>query len=122
MVVQKVAIREAIQAAAFGQPHVGQAPVVIAICPTNIDYRMPNGQLSHPVDTSIAAAFMMLQAAHEGLATCCVTTFDEQEVKELLSIPYAIPVTMLLLVGYADEQPPAPGRKPLKQIASYNHW
>jgi nitroreductase len=124
VVVQKKETRERIQEAAFGQEHVGQAAAIIAVCTTNIDYRMPNGQLSYPVDLAFAAAQMALQAVHEGLGTCCVTTFDEQEVREILTVPFSMRVVLLLLVGHPREPLEAePGpRKPLKQVSSREHW
>jgi len=124
VVMQKKETRERLQEAAFGQEHVGQAAAVIALCTTNIDYRMPNGQLSYPVDLSFAACQMALQAVHEGLGTCCVTTFDEQEVRDIITAPYAMRVVMLLLVGHPREPlGEEPGlRKPLKQVSSKEHW
>ena len=124
VVVQKKETRERIQEAAFGQEHVGQAAAVIAVCTTNIDYRMPNGQLSYPVDLAFAASQMALQAVHEGLGTCCVTTFDEQEVREILTAPFSMRVVLLLLIGHPRdpvEAEPGP-RKLLKQVSSREHW
>ena len=37
VVVQNETIRAKIESAAFGQEHVGQAPVIIAACSTNVD-------------------------------------------------------------------------------------
>ncbi len=122
IVVEDERKRAKIKDAAFGQEHVGQAPAIIAACTTNVDYRMPNGQLSYPIDLTFAVSFMCLQAVHEGLGTCCVTTFDEQEVKDLLSVPYGMKVVLLLLVGYAASEPEPSPRKPLRSIASFNHW
>lgn len=122
VVAQKESLVKKIQAAAFGQEHVGQAPVIIAACTTNIDYRMPNGELSYPIDIAFASAFMLLQATREKLGSCVITTFDEEEVKELLSIPYSMKVVLLILVGHYHHRPPLRSRKPLKQIISYEHW
>lgn len=122
IVVENESIRAQIEAAAFGQEHVGQAPVIIAACTTNVDYRMPNGQWSYPIDIAMAVSFMMLQAAREDLGACVVTTFDEQEIKEILTVPYSMRVVMLLLVGHPAEKPFPTQRKPLKRIVSYNHW
>jgi len=122
VVVQKKALREKLQEAAFGEEKVGQAPVVVALCTTNIEYRMPNGQLSYPVDLGIAAAFMCLQAVHEELGTCLLGTFDEAAVKELLSVPYSMKVVLLMLLGHAAELPAARPRKPLRSIVSHDHW
>lgn len=122
IVINDEDIREKLKKAAFGQEHVGQAPVMIAACTTNIDYKMPNGQLSYPIDMSFAVSFMALQAVKEGLGTCCVTTFDEQLVKYVLTVPHAMKVVMLLLVGYPGDEGEAQSRKPANQVVSYNHW
>ena len=122
LVVQKAETLKLLQAASFGQEHVGEAPAVIAACTTNVGYQMPNGQLSYPIDLTFAASFMLLQAVHEGLGTCVVTTFDESDIGSILSIPYSMKVVLLLLVGAADEQPEPPGRKPLKRLIGYEHW
>ncbi len=122
IVAQKPSVKEGLALAAFGQPCVRQAGAVIAVCPTNVDYRMPNGQLSFPVDLAIAAAFMMLQATREGLGTCLLTTFDQQQARDALSVPFSIPVVMLLVLGYADEAPDPQPRKSLREISSWGHW
>jgi nitroreductase len=122
IVVQKKALKEKIKDAAYGQEYVGQAPVIIALCTTNIDYIMPNGQLSYPIDMTFAASFMILQATREKLGSCCITTFDEPSVKRLLNVPYAMKVVMLLLIGYYDTKPSRKMRKSLKSISSFDHW
>ena len=122
IVVRKADLRERIAAAAFREQNVATAPVVIAACTTNIDYLMPNGQYSHPIDLAVATTFMAIQAEAEGLRSCFITTFDEQEVKDLLSIPHRMRVVLLLVLGYATEATPAQPRKPLQQIVSYDHW
>ena len=122
IIIDNPEVKKKIETAAFGQEHVGQAPVIIAACTTNIDYRMPNGQISYPIDLTMAVSFMMLQAQAEELGTCIVTTFDEQEVKEILTVPYSMRVVMLLLLGQVEEKPFPTSRKPLKRIVSYNHW
>jgi len=120
--IQKKETRQKMMEAAFGQDYVGQAPLVIAVCTTNIDYHMPNGQLSYPIDLSFAACQMVLQAVHEGLGTCCITTFDEQEVTDLLTIPFSMRVVCVLLVGHADGVPEPTPRKPLRQVSGKDHW
>lgn len=122
IVVNRHDLREKLASASFGAEQIETASVVVAVCTTNVDYRMPNGQLSFPVDLGIAAAFMMLQATHEGVESCAMTTFDEQEVQDLLSIPHAMRVVVMLAFGHTDQQLPAQGRKPLSDIVAYNHW
>jgi nitroreductase len=122
IVIQKEDIRRRIQDAAFGQEHVGKAPVIITACTTNIDYRMPNGQLSYPIDLTFAISFMMIQAVHEGLGTCCISTFDEQEMKEILTVPFAMRIVLLLLLGHIDKEPEPTLRKQFKRVFAFEHW
>ncbi len=122
VVITAAGLRKKIKEAAFNQEHVGQAPVIIALCSTNIDYRMPNGQYSYPIDITFAASFMMLQAEHEGLSSCIITTFDETEVKELLTVPYSMKAVMLLLIGQPAEKTMREPRKSLDRISAVNHW
>lgn len=122
IVINDESLRGKIQNAAFGQEHVGKAPIIIAASSTNTEYRMPNGQLSYPIDIAFAVSFMMLQAEHEKLGSCVVTTFDERDVKQLLTIPDAMKVVMLLLLGYPATRPLKEPRKPLERITAYNHW
>ena len=122
IVIDTPELKEKIQEAAYGQEHVGKAGAIILACSTNIEYEMPNGQRSYPIDISFAVSFMMLQAEHEGLGSCVVTTYDEQEIKNLISVPYSMRVVMLLLVGYTDEHLIVRDRKQIKRIFAVNHW
>jgi len=122
IVIQKKEIRQKIMEAAFGQDYVGQAPAIVAVCTTNIDYRMPNGQLSYPIDLAFSACHIVLQAVHEGLGTCCITTFDEQEVREILTVPFSMRVILLILIGNYETLPEPTPRKSLKQISARDHW
>jgi nitroreductase len=115
--------RKLLEQASFGQEHVGAAPVIIACCSTNTEYRMPNGQLSYPIDITLAASFMMLQAVREGLGTCIVTTYDETLVREILTVPFSMRVVMLLLAGYGKSGEDAVrDRLPLARVSSIDHW
>lgn len=124
IVVDDPALKRRLQDAAYGQEHIGDAGALIALCTTNVDYRMPNGQLSYAIDISVAASFMMLQAVHEGLGTCIVTMYDEPEVAEILSVPHGMRVVLMLAVGTpADHvQDPPAERFPFERIVSFNHW
>lgn len=122
VVIQDESLRQKMEEASYGQEHVGQAPTIVAACTTNIDYTMPNGQLSYPIDIAISVAFMMIQAQAEGVGSCIITTFNEAEVKEVLTVPFSMRVVMLLLLGYAAEKPFPTQRKALDMIVAYNHW
>ncbi|MFP4365412.1 MAG: nitroreductase family protein [Spirochaetia bacterium] len=122
IVIQDEALKGKIESAAFGQEYISQAPVVLALCTTNIDYMMPNGQKSYPIDLTFAASFMMLQAEYDGFSTCPVTTYDELEIKELLSVPYTMRVVMLMLVGKSEDTGVKNTRMSAGRIIAYDHW
>ena len=64
----------------------------------------------------------MLQAQEEGLGTCWIGSFEEEEVKAILRVPKRVRVLALTPLGYPDESP-APGtRKPLEEIISYDSY
>ncbi len=118
-------IKARLETAAYGQEQVGAAPFLVALGTTNVDYRMPNGQISYPIDLSMAASFMVFQAAARDVGSCIITTYDELEVKEILTVPYSMRIVMLIAFGYAaDEQKEKSvvNRKPLSAIMSRNHW
>lgn len=123
VVVQDADIRERLMVAANNQRFVAQAPVVIACCATQPDYVMRCGQHSAPIDAAIAIDHMTLQAVEEGLGTCWIGSFYEDQVKAILEIPEAVRVIELLTLGYpADSAPASKNRNPLNDIVSYNHW
>ena len=124
VVIQDDDVKARIREAAFGQDYVGQAPLLIALCTTNIEYKMPNGQLSYPIDLALAAGFMMLQAEHEGLGSCAVTTFKEDDVKAILTVPYKMRVVMILAIGHPSDPVPRDDRTarlPIERVMSRNH-
>jgi nitroreductase len=116
-------LRARMQDAAFGQEYVGKAPAIVALCTTNVEYKMPNGQLSYPVDLAIAGSFMLLQAEHEGLGSCMVTTFREEEVKSALTVPYSMRVVLMMTLGWpADSNAERTTRLPVDRVVSWEHW
>ncbi len=117
-------VKGRLEAAAYGQDHIGGAAFIVALGTTNVDYRMPNGQLSYPVDLSFAASYMVIQASECKVGSCIVTTYDEMEVKEILTVPYSMRIVMLIAFGYPEDDSPrtVTERKPLASIMSHNHW
>jgi nitroreductase len=56
------------------------------------------------VETSLALENMVLGATGEGLGTCCVGSFDEDQVEKLLGVPENFGVLALLAIGYPREK------------------
>ncbi|OQY33771.1 MAG: nitroreductase [Spirochaetaceae bacterium 4572_59] len=122
IVIQDSEKREAIKNASYGDERFSQAPVAIAACTTNIGYRMPNGELSYPIDLSFAVSFMMLQAEHENLGTSVITTYQEEKIKNLLNIPYSMKIVMILLLGHKCNETDPNVRLPKNRVVAYDHW
>jgi nitroreductase len=76
------------------------------------------------IDTGIAAAHFCLQATELGLGTCILGWFDEGRIKEILQIPRATRVGLVITLGYdADHQAPRPKtRKAAEAMSSRNKY
>lgn len=122
VVVTDAERRRRLAQAANAQTFVGQAPVVIVACAEHENYRMRCGQLAYPIDVAIAIDHMTLQAAAEGLGTCWIGSFFEDQVKAILGIPEKVTVVQMLTVGYPGGPPRPLERLPLEQIVRWETW
>jgi len=123
VVVTDADIRKKLVPAARNQSFVAQAPVVIAGCAEDTDNLMPCGQLSYPIDVTIAVDHMTLAAVELGLGTCWIGAFDEAKVREILGIPGHVRIVTLLTLGYpADGGGHGKSRLSLDEIVKYEKW
>jgi nitroreductase len=74
------------------------------------------------VDTTIALQNMVIAAWALGIGSCWIGDFNEEDVKELLSIPEDQKVVALISFGYPAEQPGSKQKKPLTEIVGYNEF
>jgi nitroreductase len=58
----------------------------------------------YAVDVSLAVENMILAATAEGLGTCCIGSFSEENVKKALGIPENLSVVMMLAVGFPKDK------------------
>ena len=70
-------------------------------------------------DAGIACQTLCLAAWAEGLGTCIMGIYDEEQVPALLEVPEDQYVTAIVSLGYPAEQPKAPKRKPLDEKVRY---
>ena len=124
VVVRDRATRQKLMKAAKGQAFVAEAPVVIACCAETDEHVMTCGQLCYPIDVAISVDHMTLKAVEEGLGTCWIGSFYEEDVKKILEIPDAIRVVELLTLGYPKypKVQGTKGRKKLSEIVMYEKW
>jgi nitroreductase len=100
------------------------APVIIVAC-AHLDkaWKRFDGEEYWKVDISIAMQNLVLAAWEQGLGTCWIGAFNEDEAKKALGIPSNIRVVAMTPLGYpAEEKGPVTDRKPLDEIVRYNRW
>ena len=56
-------------------------------------------------DVGLSAENMILVALEQGIGTCPILAFDENELKRSLNIPDNYDIALLLALGYPDESP-----------------
>ena len=106
-----------------GQAFIAEAPVILVCCAETDNHVMTCGQLCYPIDVAIAIDHITLCATAEGLGTCWIGAFYEDQVKEILRIPPHIRVVELLPLGYPrDPSPVEKQRLPMERIVRYEQW
>ena len=118
IVVRNAEIREKISIAA-DQSFIAEAPVVIAAVALNPEAVMSCEVPAYAVDLAIAVEHIVLQATAEGLGTCWIGAFDQEEVKRVLNVPLEFKVVALLPVGFPAEIPAARPRKKITEIVTF---
>ena len=124
IIVKDKALKEKLAQASAGQFFMAEAPIIIVGCgfPDNCYAHMGRYMKSWSVDVTIALEHLILQAQEEGLGTCWIGSFEEEEVKAILNIPENVKVLALTPLGYPDEIPRFRGRKSLDEIISYERF
>ena len=124
VVVRDAKIKEALVPACRNQKYLAQAPIVVAACGTDAEaYQKQGGYMtSMIIDVAIALEHMILSATAEGLGTCWIGAFSEEEVRKILNVPAHLRIVALILLGYPSETPQPKPRKELKEIVINNRF
>lgn len=122
VVVRDEQTRQKLMVAARNQSFVGQAPVVIAACAIDTEKVMSCGQPAYPIDIAIAVDHMTLAAVEEGLGTCWIGAFDENQVKQILDVPKSVRVPIIFTLGYPADKGVLKSRKPLEETFAYDKY
>jgi len=117
IVVKDVKKREEVADAA-GQSFLAEAPIIIAAVGLDPEHILSSGVPAYAVDLAIAMEHVALEAAEEGLGTCWIGAFDQEEVKKVLNIPEGCKVVALMPLGYPADKPGPKIRKKLNEIIS----
>jgi nitroreductase len=98
IVVTEAEKRKALSRGVYAK-FLAETPAVIVLC--GDEKASPDWYV---VDVALAGENMVIAGTAEGLGTCWVGSFDEENVKALLGIPESLRVVALLAVGYAKDK------------------
>ena len=122
VIVKDRSLKQKLANAANKQNFLAQAGAIIVGCGTGCEGIMSCGQYVYSIDVTIAMDHMSLQAVEEGLGTCWIGAFKEDEVKKILNIPDRVRVVELMALGYPASVPAPRPRKQLEEIVSFDGW
>lgn len=122
IVVKDPETRKAIAQAANNQQFIAQAPVVIVAVSLNPERIMRCEVPAYAVDLAIAVDHMTLAATAEGLGTCWIGAFSQDEMRKVLNIPDKYKVVTLTPLGYPADSPRPKVRKSLEEIVCYEKF
>ncbi|MDQ1280807.1 MAG: hypothetical protein QG670_2070 [Thermoproteota archaeon] len=132
IVIKDTDLKKRITTACGNQKSLDEAPIIIVACGYNI-YSEQNKfynrggymkDFSMLIDVSIALTHLILAARTEGLGTCWIGLFNNEEVKEILGVPKEVNVVAVTPLGYPKVgkfAEPGP-RKNLKEILSVDKF
>jgi nitroreductase len=101
----------------------GDPDTVVVLC---VNRRRVRGRGPHEVvavmDVAMAAQNMMLAAYSLGIGSCPVASFNRLAIRELLGIPEYVEPVLMVSLGYPEEWPRPPTRRPLEEVVHYERY
>ncbi len=122
VVVRESKLRQALSRASGGQRHVAQAPVVIAAVAIASEFIMMCGVPGYAVDLAIAVDHMTLAAVDEGLGTCWIGAFSQEQARNILKVPESCRIVTLLTLGFPKLTGRQKVRKSIDDIVCYETY
>ncbi|MFN4133349.1 MAG: nitroreductase family protein [Candidatus Hadarchaeales archaeon] len=120
VVVRSKEVKEKLSAAALGQEHVVEAPVVVVVCAnvkrSSSRYGRRGAELYCIQDTAAAVQNMMLAAHALGYGACWVGAFDDEKAAKIIGTPAGVRPVAIIPIGRPAEKPRVPSRLPLNQV------
>lgn len=106
---------------------ISSAPVLIAVTiiknrsgfERDGSFSTPKGNGWQMYDAGIASQSFCLAAYEKGLGSVILGLYDQEPAESLLQLPEDRELVALIPIGYPDETPVAPRRKPVEELLSY---
>jgi len=134
IIVDNPDLKEKIAKISHNQNWMLSAPIFI-ICVADIKSRIKNEEnlfldekselfeLKQIIrDTAISIQQLVLEAVDNGLGTCWVAWFQQDELRPILGIPDDKFIVGIITLGYADESPKQRPRKKIEELIHKNTW
>ena len=108
---------------------IAQAPVLIAVTfltgrsgfERDGSFSTSKGSFWQSYDAGIATQTFCLAAWDKGIGSVIMGIFDEAKAARLLNLPEGRELAALIPVGYPDEAPAAPRRKPAEELLTFQN-
>ena len=118
-VVKTQELREKIRKVCMREPSfVTEAPVMLIFCGTNQTV-MTNSQRLDSVDVSIGTTMAILAAWEQGLGTCWMASYKQDDMQSALGLPDGTSIVAITPLGYPAESPDAKPRKDAQEVIVY---
>jgi nitroreductase len=106
---------------------VAQAPVLIVVIREKPNFSSKvGGTIKNKdyslIDVGLSTENICLQATAEGIGSCIIGWFDEDQMRKLLSIPRSKRVELIITLGYSASKPQTKKRKSREEVVSYNKY
>ena len=115
-------LKKQLAEAALSQHFISEAPVSIVCCSDariGLHYGQRGIDLYSLQDVSASIMAMMLVAHENGLGTCWVGAFNEQEVSNVMELPDYLRPVAIIPVGYPEKIPKPPSRISAGEAAAF---
>lgn len=106
---------------------VSQAPVLLVVVREQANYSSRIGAKIKRrdyslIDIGIASENICLQSEAEGIGSCMIGWFNEDQVRKTLGIPKSKRVELIITLGYSLSEKREKKRKPAEVTVSYNKY
>ncbi|RKD28794.1 nitroreductase family protein [Thermohalobacter berrensis] len=101
---------------------VRQAPMVAVVVANPQESGVMADREYYLVDSAIAMEHFVLAATNEGYGTCWIGAFDEDRVREILSIPNNFRVVAMTPIGEVAEENAHHSKKDVREYVFLNGW
>ncbi len=103
--------------AAYGGKWLSEAPaIIVALGNSETCWKRPEGTPIVEIDIGIAMEHLVLAAAAEGLGTCWICAYNQEEMNRATNIMAPWSVLAISPLGYSNETPEKKQRKLVDEI------